>query len=76
VKANQILKELMVKQNVGSTKMADRIGGKCVVRTISDRLRQENISIDKLNEMLRVLDYKIVVMPSSTKLPKDSYEVE
>ena len=36
----------------------------------------ENISIVKLNEMLRVMDYKVVIMPSDARIGADAYEVE
>lgn len=43
---------------------------------ISERLSQENISIKLLNEMLRVMNYKIVVMPRGARIPEGGYEVE
>lgn len=60
-----------------STKVADiafRTNKKSNV--ISERLSQENISIEKLNEMLRVMNYKIVVMPREARVPEGGYEVE
>lgn len=60
-----------------STKVADiafRTNKKSNV--ISERLSQENISIEKLNEMLRVMNYKIVVMPRETRIPEGGYEIE
>jgi len=43
---------------------------------LSERLGQKNISIDKLNEMLRVLDYKIVIVPREARVQDGSFEVE
>lgn len=54
--------------------MADRL--EKYPRLISERLSQDNISIQKLKEMLRVLDYKVVLIPRDTTTPKDGYEVE
>ena len=43
---------------------------------ISERLSQENISIKLLNEMLRVMNYKIVVMPREARIPEGGHEIE
>ena len=74
MKSTEAIKEIMKEQNVTATALGKRIGK--TQKVVSDRLRLENLSTDKLNEMLRALDYKIVIMPADTRLPKDSYEVE
>lgn len=43
---------------------------------ISERLTQENISVAKLNEMLRVMNYKIVIVPRETRIPDGGVEIE
>lgn len=74
MKTGEAVREIMKAQNVGLSKLSDRLNrGQSV---ISERLRQENISIAKLNEMLRVLDYKIVIIPRDTAVPKSGYEIE
>ncbi len=74
MKVTEIIKGIQEEQGVTTTQLAKRLDkGRS---TISERLRQENISIDKLQELLRALDHKIVIMPADTRLPKDSYEVE
>lgn len=45
-------------------------------RLVSERLSQENISIAKLREILRVLDYKVVIVPREARVPEGGYEVE
>lgn len=65
---------IMSHQDMGTKKLADRLGKKSNV--ISERLTQDNISIVKLNEMLQVLDYKIVIMPQEARVPAGSYVVE
>lgn len=74
MKPNEIVRTIMTEQDVGVAKMGDRMGKS--MRLVCDRLRQENMTTDKLLELLRVLDYKIVIMPNENRLPKDSYEVE
>lgn len=74
MKSTEAIKEIMKEQNMTATALGKRIGK--TQKVVSDRLRLENLSTDKLNEMLRALDYKIVLVPADTRLPKDSYEVE
>lgn len=61
MKSNEIIRDIMKNQNVGLSKLADRMQKS--IRLVSDRLRMENISTDKLIEMLRYLDYDLVIMP-------------
>lgn len=74
MKTNEAVREIMSQQGVGLTALASRI--EKTPRLISDRLSQENISIEKLNEMLRVLDYKIIIAPRSRTTKAGEYEVE
>lgn len=74
MKSNEAIREIMKKQDIGLNKLADRLDkGKS---TVSERLRQGNISVAKLDEILRVLDYKIVLIPRDTLTPKDGYEIK
>lgn len=68
-----ILRQIMKEQNVGTSKIA-RILDK-EPRFISDRIRSTNICIKNLGDILKVLDYKLVIVPSSHPIPKDSFEV-
>lgn len=75
MKANEAVRVVMERRGVGTNALADRMGNK-PPRLVSDRLRMENISIDKLSEMLRLMDYKIVVIPRETSVPKDGLLIE
>ena len=74
MKANEIIREVMKLKEVKPTMLASRLNIKKNV--LSERLRQKNISIDKMNEMLRVLDYKIVIVPRETRVPENGFEVD
>lgn len=74
MKANVAVREIMSTNGVGLSVLASRLDK--TPRLVSDRLSQDNISIEKLNEMLRVLDYKIVVVPRNRTAKNDEYEVE
>lgn len=61
-------------QGVGTNKMADRMNRP--PRFVSDRLRLENISFEKADEMLRLLDYKIVIVPREARVPEGGFEID
>ena len=74
MKAVEAVRAIMKEQDIGTNKMADRMGKP--PRLVSDRLSQDNISITKLNEMLRLLDYKVMFVPRDTRIPDGGYEVD
>lgn len=67
------VKEIMKIKEVKPSMLCDRLGIKSNV--LSERFKQENISITKLNEMLKAMDYKIVLVPRNTRLPENGFEV-
>jgi len=74
MKATEAVREVMKEQSIGVNKMASRLNKPS--RQISERLSQNNISVIKLNEVLRVLDYKILIVPRETTTPKGGFEIE
>lgn len=74
MKAGDAIKKVMEEQGARVSQIAYMTGKKSNV--ISERLSQENISVGKMLEMLRVLNYKIVIMPRDTKMQDGWYEVE
>ena len=73
MKASEAIREVMSLQGVGTNKMADRLNKP--PRLVSDRLRQDNISVAKMDEMLRVLDYKIVIVPREARALEGGFEI-
>ena len=74
MKATEAVREIMKIKEVKHSVLCDRLGLKSNV--LSERLTQQNISVGKLNEMLRVLDYKVVVVPREEKSRENWIEVE
>ncbi|MDO4568322.1 MAG: hypothetical protein Q4B99_05105 [Clostridia bacterium] len=68
------VREVMRLKKTGVNRLADKLGKS--PRLVSERLSQQNISIAKLHEMLRVLDYKIIIVPRDTTLPDNSFTIE
>ena len=74
MKATEIVREAMKQKEVKPSTLAARLNIKNNV--LSERLGQKNISIEKLNEMLRMLDYKIVIVPRENRVPDSGFEVD
>lgn len=74
MKATEIVKEIMEQQGIGQTALGKRIG----VRNdaIYQRLKQDNISVDRLVQMLNAMDFKLVIVPSSKQVREGEYEVD
>ena len=72
--AMDAVKEVMKRKDVRPAVLCDRLGIKSNV--LSERFKQKNVSVAKLNEMLRLMDYKVVIVPRETRIPEGGYEVE
>lgn len=71
--ASETIRKILESHDMGVNEYSRRMGKS--PRLVSDRLHHTNISINKLLEMLRVLDYKIVVVPASRRMKDDEFEV-
>ena len=74
MKATTAVREVMTMRNEKVASLADKLKVKSNV--LSERLSQDNISIVKLDEMLRLMDYKIVIVPRETREQEGWYRVE
>ena len=77
MKARELIKVIMEKQAVSNACMADRLN--ITQAALWDRLntkKVKDIPVSLLSEMLRALDYKVVIVPRSSRVPADGYEVE
>ena len=67
------IRDIMEKKEVGVNQLARTMGK--TPSTISDRINQKNISINKLNELLKMLDYQIAVIPITAEIPEGGYAI-
>lgn len=74
MRTGEAVREVMKIKQTGVNQLADQMGK--TPRLVSERLGQENISVKKLNEMLRVMGYKTIIVPRDTRTPADSFEIE
>lgn len=68
------VRAIMKNKNLKLITVANRLGVRASM--VSDRLAQENISIGKLDDILRVMDYRIAIVPMDAKLPDGGIFVE
>ena len=74
MKTGYAVREVMKLNKTGVNQLADKMGKS--PRLVSERLSQENISVKKLNEMLRIMGYKTIIVPRGTRPPANSFEIE
>lgn len=73
MKATDIIRDVMKKKEVKPSMLADRL--KIKNNTLSERMTQKNISVLKLGEMLRAMNYKLLVAPRNARIPEEGYEL-
>ena len=72
--AMEAVKEIMKLKDIRPAVLCDRL--KIKSNVLSERFKQKNVSVEKLNDMLRAMDYKVVVVPREARIPEGGYEVE
>ena len=75
--SKEIVSTLMRVQGVTNAEMAAKLN--LTQAALWDRLNSKktnNMTVGKLKDMLKMLDYKIVVVPRKTRMPNGGYEVE
>lgn len=64
--ASEAIKEILKLKELNQAKLSDMLD--IPLKTLNERLRHRNISVNKLDETLRVMGYKIMVVPRETKV--------
>ena len=64
--ASEAIKEILKLKELNQAKLSDMLN--IPLKTLHQSLRQKNISVNKLDETLRVMGYKIMVVPRETKV--------
>lgn len=70
------IRSIMERKGIGLNTLARMVGKNS--QFVSDKLnpaKGENMSTDKLDELIRAMDYKIVLMPADVKMKDGWYEV-
>lgn len=75
--SKEIVNNLMRTQGVSNAEMAAKLN--LTQAALWDRLnpkKTNNMTVKKFNEMLKMLDYKVVAVPRKTRLPEGGFEVD
>ena len=72
--AMDAVREIMKLKDMRPAVLCGRL--KIKSNVLSERFKQKNVSVEKLNDMLRAMDYKVVVVPRDTRIPEGGYEIE
>ena len=79
MKANEIVVKIMEEKSYTKAQLGRAVGieDKKATDLIGKRLKQENISVNVLSEMLAAMGYTMIVVPNGTKAEekKGEYEV-
>lgn len=75
--AMEAVKEIMKRHDISPAVLRDRLGiKKEKSNVLSQRFTQKNVSVAILNEMVKAMDYKVLVVPRDTRTPADGFEIE
>lgn len=77
----EIIKDIMSQLNISNATLANRLG--ITQATLWDRIDtqprknkpRKDIPVSLLSEMVQVMDYKVMVVPASTRVPKHGYVI-
>lgn len=75
--SKDIVKQIMADQGITNAKLASMMGSS--PQATWDRLntkRTKDLTVSVLHTMLRLLDYKVIIVPRTTRVPVDGYEVD
>ncbi len=78
MKAGKIVTAIMESQGKSKAELGRAVGiptEKNPTDVINKRLKQENISVNVLAEMLAAMGYTMVVVPTGSKIREGEYEV-
>lgn len=75
--SKELITMLMREQNITNAEMAARLS--ITQAALWDRLnpkKSNNMTVKKMTDMLKMMDYKLVVVPRKSRVPSDGYEVD
>ena len=77
MRGREVIKRIMEAKGVTNADIAKRLN--LTNAAVWERLNNKNVKdipVSLLSEMLRVLDYKILVVPASARIPEKGYVVD
>lgn len=77
MKSKDIIKAIMASKEVGNAALAHRLG--ITPAAMWDRLNNKTVkelSVATVSDIVKSLDYKVVIVPRSARVPEGGYEVD
>lgn len=74
MKLKQIFRAIMNVKDVKVSTLCNRTG--IPQSTVSTRLAQDNVTMKKVNELVRAMDYKVVIVPAETRVQEMWFEID
>ena len=72
--AMEAVKEIMRIKNVRPSELYNKLGIKSNI--YCNRMQQKNVSTALLNEMVKPLGYKVMLVPDQAIAPEDSFTID
>ena len=77
MRGREAIKEVMSKKGLSNADVAKRLN--ISNAALWERLNNKNVKdipVSLLSEMLRVMDYKVMIVPSSARMPEGGIEID
>lgn len=74
--AKQVIREIMKKTGTSQEKLAEKSGLKRQSNVTGILNRYASLRVDKLDQLISAMGYKIVIMPDSVNIRSGWYEVD
>lgn len=73
MKTETAIRKIMEFRGIRFMELADRV---CIsTNTLAGRIKSKNISVNKLNELLKAMEYKIVIVPESREMKQNEFVI-
>lgn len=70
----EAIRKIMEREGLTLMQLSNRMGKKNNV--VWDRIEHSNISLKKLDEIVRTMNYKVVLVPDNFRVSDGQYEIE
>lgn len=77
MKGREAIKAVMDVKGLSNADLAKRLGmSNAAIWARINTERSRDLQLSLVSEMLRVMDYKIVIMPNNNRIPEGGIEIE
>lgn len=73
MKMNEAINAILKEQGLKKSVYAERLG--ITPQALNGRINYRNMTVNVAIDMLKALNYRLVLIPDTVKVPKEGYEV-